>query len=439
MPAAPPRPPVSPAVSRATAAPPAVPAVAAPPRRVRIAHVQLLPLLSGVQRVSLDELERLDPAVFDRTLILREPGPFGEAAEAAGVTVRFAPALARAVRPGADARAFRQLRALFRAGRFDVVHTHSSKPGVLGRLAARAAGVPAVVHSVHGFAFPAAGRVARGVYAAAERLAGANCDAVVCLNPADAATCTGALKLPGGKVFLLPNGVDPALRRPLSDDERNAVRREHFGVPDGAKVVGMVGRLWPQKDPLAFVEIARRLRDLGGGRTGGPAHCVLIGDGELRGEVEAAVAAAGLGDTFHLLGWRPDAARLAAACDVFTLPSLWEGLPLVILEALSAAVPVVASDIPGNRAAVAAGEDGFLEPPGEPARFADRIADLLGDDGRRAAFGDVARSRVREQFDVNRRVRRMVDLYRDLGAPLAGRDGVRDPAEVLGAGAAPPR
>ena len=395
--------------------------------------MQLLPLLSGVQRVSLDELERLDPAVFDRTLILREPGPFSEAAEAAGVTVRFAPALGRAVRPAADARAYRQLRDLFRAGRFDVVHTHSSKPGVLGRLAARAAGVPAVVHSVHGFAFPAAGRLARPIYAAAERAAGARCDAVVCLNPADAATCTGDLRMPERKVFLLPNGVDPQLRRVLSDDERGRVRREQFGVPDGAKVVGMVGRLWPQKDPLAFVEIVRRLRDLGEDATGGPVHGVLIGDGELRPAVEAAVAGAGLGDRLHLLGWRPDAAGLAAALDVFCLPSRWEGLPLVILEALSTAVPVVASDIPGNRAAVAAGEDGFLEPAGEPHRFADRIAELLADDAQRAAFGDVARSRVRELFDVNRRVRRMVDLYRDLGAPLGDRDGVLDPHEALGA------
>lgn len=408
-------------------------------RRVRIAHVQLLPLLSGVQRVTLDELERLDPAVFDRTLVLQSPGPFSEAAERLGVTVRYAPEMIRHIRPGPDWRAYRQLRVLFEAERFDVVHTHSSKPGVLGRLAARAAGVPVVVHSVHGFAFPSARRAKRAVFAAAERLAGARCDAVVCLNPADAATCTAELNLPPGRVHTLPNGVDPGLRKPLSLTERDRIRRDEFGVGPGGKVVVMVGRLWPQKDPLAFVEIVRRLRDLGEGRTGGPVTGVLVGDGDLRPRVEAAVRAAGLGDRFQLLGWREDAATLAAAADVFCLPSRWEGLPLVILEALAAAVPVVASDIPGNRAAVEEGADGLLCPPGDAAAFAAAITSLLADDARRAAFGDVAQARIRERFDVGDRVRRMVDLYRDLGAPLGDRDGVVDPNEVLGAPGDAPR
>ncbi|MFH5804419.1 glycosyltransferase family 4 protein [Alienimonas sp. DA493] len=408
-------------------------------RRVRIAHVQLLPLLSGVQRVTLDELERLDPASFDRTLILQSPGPFSEAAEKRGVRVQYAPAMIRAVRPAADWRAYRQLRELFRAGQFDVVHTHSSKPGVLGRMAARAAGVPTIVHSVHGFAFPAAGRVKRAIFTAAERLAATRCDAVVCLNPADAATCTDELKLLAGKVRLLPNGVDPNQRKPLSEFERETIRREAFGVGPEDKVVGMVGRLWPQKDPLTFVDIICRLRDFGEDRTGGPVTGVLIGDGNLRPQVEAAVREAGLNARFRLLGWREDAAKLIAAADVSCLPSRWEGLPLVILEALAAAVPVVASDISGNRDAIEPDGDGLLCPPGDAAAFAEAIRGLLVDDERRAAFGDVARARIREQFDVSDRVRRIVELYRELGAPLGDRDGVLDLNEALGAPAEAPR
>ena len=433
-PAAPARFVQSPPAVRRPAAPPA-----APPRRVRVAHVQLLPLLSGVQRVALDELERLDPAVFETTLILQGPGPFSEAAEAAGARCLFVPELVRPVDPGSDWKAVRTLTRLFRESRYDVVHTHSSKPGVVGRVAARRAGVPAVVHTVQGFAFPAAGFLSRQVYAAAERFAGRRCDAVVCMHAADANICTERLALPAGKVHLLPNGVDPQLRRPLSDDERAAVRRDRFGVPDGARVVGMVGRLWPQKDPRAFVEILRRVVGAGDAATGGPVHGVLVGDGDLRPQVEADVAAAGLGDRVRLLGWQPDAARLAAACDLFCLPSRWEGLPLSILEALSAAVPVVASDIPGNRAAVADGADSVLCPLDDPAAFADAVVGLLADDERRAAFGDVGRARVREHFDVTRRVRDLVGLYRDLGAPVGDRDGVVDPHEALGAPADAPR
>ena len=381
--------------------------------RVRVCHVQLLPLLSGVQRVALDELERLDPARYDRHLVCREAGPFTAAAAAAGVTVHLVPQLVRPVRPPADVRAVRALTRLFGAVRPDVVHTHSSKPGVLGRAAARRAGVPAVVHTVHGFAFPAAGRLTRAAYVAAEKFAGRRCDAVVVLNTADRALCRDVLGLPGAKVRLLPNGVDVNRCRPADPAGRARIRREAFGpsrdtAGDGP-VVGTVGRLWPQKDPLAFVAAA----DAVSRRVPG-VRFVMIGDGELRAEVEAELARRGLTGRVRLLGWRDDARRLIGGFDLFLSTSRYEGMPLVVLESLAAAVPVVAPAIAGMSDCVADGTDGVLYPPGDTDAAADAVADLLEDHDRRRALGAAGRAKVERAFDVDQRVRRIEALYAEL-------------------------
>ena len=378
-------------------------------RRVRVCHVQLLPLLTGVQRVSLDELARLDPARYDRHLVCKEPGPLTEAAAAVGVRCHVVPTLVRSARPRSDVRAYLDLRRVMRAGRFDVVHTQSSKSGVLGRLAAAAERVSAVVHTVQGFGFVAArDPLTRRLFLEAERAAGRRSDAVIVLHDEDRRIAVGQVGIPPDRVRVLPNGVDVHRFGPLPPARRAAVRAAAYGVADDRPVVICVGRLWPQKNPRAFVATAGRLSS-----RFPDARFVMVGDGELRAAVQADVAAAGLADRVRLLGWRDDVPDLLAAADLFLLPSLWEGLPLVLLESLACGTPAVASDIPGNRAAVAAGVDGELAPP-EPDRLAAAVARLLADPARRRAFGEAGRAKVTRDFDVDDRVRRIEALYAEL-------------------------
>lgn len=320
----------------------------------RIAHVQLLPLLSGVQQVTLDELERLSPG-YQRWLICKEEGPLTMAALKAGAQILTSEALVREIHPRFDFKALWQIWRYCRRHRFDVVHTHSSKTGVLGRLAARLAGVPCIVHTVHGFAFPAAkSRLQRQIFYAMEWL-GARCShLVICLHEEDAHICIKALKLPPERVAILPNGIDLEKFSPLAAGDARTLRDE-LGLPDDRQLIIMVGRLWEQKDPGCLVEAYCQLW-----QRGDPgADLILVGDGTLREQLQQQVETAGLQAHVHFLGWRTDISDLLRVSDIFVLPSRWEGMPLAILEAMGSGLPAVVSDIPGNRHLVENEKQGF--------------------------------------------------------------------------------
>lgn len=378
-------------------------------RRIRIAHIQLLPLLSGVQRVTLEELVRLDPDIYDRTLICREPGPLSEELERHGVHCQFCPDLTRPIAPHLDYSALRTLQRMMREGKFDIVHTHSSKTGILGRLAATWARVPAVVHTVHGFAFPAAkSRAARYLYRTIEQIGGRNCNAVVCLNENDRNIAERELGISRNCLHVIPNCVDPIHFAKASSAERHAIRNE-LKIPVDVPIVTMVGRLWRQKSPQTFVEAAARLI-----KNGSRAHFVVIGDGELRTGLEDIIHENNVTTQLHLLGWRSDVPRILAASDLFVLPSLWEGMPLAILEAMASHLPCIVSDIPGNRDLVADGKNGFLFPAGDIETLTDRIEVLLTDPHRCRQFGEASRLIVERDYDISTRNRVIQRLYSEL-------------------------
>lgn len=380
-------------------------------RRIKILHFQLLPLLSGVQRVSLEELRRLDPHVFDRHLLTCQLGPFTDAAQQLGVTCHFEPSLKRSIVPWNDYRAYRRIIDLMRRERFDLVHTHSSKPGVVGRLAAHAAGGIKIVHTVHGFAFPASKHaLMRQVFRWCETRCGRVTDALICLNPEDQKMAIETLKVPAARVHRVANGVDTTEFAPIDDPpHRLAQRRARLAIDDDRPMVIMVARLWPQKNPLAFVRAAIDQLD-----RGSPATFCIVGDGGLRDEMTAQIDQAGWTERIRLLGWRDDVAQLLPLADVFVLPSRWEGMPLVLLEAHACGVPVVASDIPGNRQCVQHDVDGFLVPLDDQAGLADAIDRLVRSPELRQRMGGAGRDKILQRFEITTRHDAMLRLYGDL-------------------------
>jgi glycosyltransferase involved in cell wall biosynthesis len=375
--------------------------------RIRIAHLQLLPILTGVQRVSLDELRRLDRDRFEPFLICQQPGPLSEAAERDGVSCIFVEDLVREISPRRDWRALRRLRELFRQESFDVIHTHSSKPGILGRFAGRLAGVPVVVHTVQGYAFPMARSVAeRLFYLGLEWLGARCCDAMILVKNDDLDLARRYLRLPADKLHLVPNSIDTELYRPRGAAERSDIRRCLLGIDDRTVAIGMVGRLWRQKNPACLVRAAATvLQERQGVRF------FLIGDGELRENLEKLILDLSMAGRVSLLGWRDDIPELLAGLDIFVLPSRWEGLPLAILEAQSAGVPVVASDIPGNRDAVVDGVDGLLFPDSDSARLSRALLTLLADKEHMRTMGQAGREKILARFRIEERVERMHRLY----------------------------
>ncbi|MGR5154513.1 glycosyltransferase family 4 protein [Photobacterium swingsii] len=373
---------------------------------IRVAHLQLLPLLTGVQRVSLDELERLDLDQFKSYLICKEPGALTMEAKSKGIETLYCPNLTREISPWNDILAFFQLYRFFRRYKFDVVHSHSSKTGVIGRVAAKLAGVPMVIHTVHGFAFPAAtNQLEKLVYLLMEWVGTKCSDKIICLHDADRDIAVDSLGAKDEQLEVIANGVDNIKYSPVTDDKKKLTRYQ-LGLKEDSTVVGMVGRLWNQKNPQAYIEAAINTLS-----KNVDADFVLVGDGELKVILENKVEEAGFSNRVHFLGWRSDIPQILAALDIFVLPSLWEGMPLAILEAQATGLPCVVSNIQGNNHLVTNNKDGLLFDLREPEQLSEKIISLIDNKTKRIQLGQNARKKVLDKYNIDLRIKKIARLY----------------------------
>lgn len=332
-------------------------------------------------------------------VVAARPGAEEDRLRDLGAEVHRLEHLYRPVAPRRDAAAYREIRRLLARG-FDVVHTHSSKAGVLGRLAARRAGVPAVVHTSHGLPVtPDMGRVTRALLIGAERVAARSCDAVVAVSRATAREIEALRIARPEQVVVIPSGVDVA--RFASGDRASA--RAALGLDADAPVGGWIGRHFEQKRPEQVVLAARRIVQAVPGAT-----FVMVGDGPLLEESRRAAADE---PRIRLLGHRSDVERVYAALDVMLLASAWEGLPRTVIEAHAAGVPVVSTDVSGVGEVVADGVTGYLARPGDWQTLADRAAGILNDPGLRARMGAAARERVGDLYSADYTTRATAELY----------------------------
>lgn len=384
--------------------------------KTRVVHIITKLELGGAQRNTLHTVEHLDPARWDKVLLT---GPGGvldqEAREGRTFTAIFVPALVREVRLGRDLTALLGLTRHLMRLRPDIVHTHSSKAGVLGRLAARLARVPVVVHTVHGFSFsPNHSPVHRTLYRWAERAAAPLTTRFFCVSRANLEEGIRLGFWRRDEVDLVRSGIPLADYRDRTDDPAEV--RASLGIPTEAPVVGSVGNFKPQKAPLdllrAFAAASARVPS---------ARLVVAGDGPLRARAEEEASRLGIADRVHLLGWRRDVPRLLRAFDVFLLTSLWEGLPRSILQARAAGVPVVATAVDGSVEAVEEGVTGYLVAPRDAEAAGSRVATLLLDPGLRRRMGEAATEGL-EEFDISEMVRRQEEIYARL---LSGRGSRR--------------
>ena len=382
-------------------------------RRLRVAHVITRLELGGAQRNTLHTVSQLDADRFRTSLVCGPGGILDEEARDSGVPITFVDELARPLRPTADLRALARLVSLFRRQVPDIVHTHSSKAGVLGRLAAHLAGVPVVVHSIHGFGFhPGQSASRRLLFRSAERLVAPLTTHFIAVAENNRREGIALGLFEPARVSLIRSGVDLARFRRAHPD-RQALTRA--GVPEGAPVVGMIACLKPQKAPLDFVSVAARVAaELPA------AHFVLVGDGVLRPQVEAAVREAGLAGRLHLLGWRHDVDRLLKTFDLVLHTSRWEGLPRVFLEAMAAQRAVVATDVDGAPDVVRDGVNGFLRPPGDVRGLAASVTLLLRDAALRSRMGRAGLEEAGE-FEIDRMVEQQERLYAALWSRVGDR------------------
>ncbi len=343
------------------------------------------------------------------------PGPYVEQLESWGIRHEPLNHSTRSVAVGQDALALAELWSIFRRLQPDIVHTHNPKPGVYGRVAARAAGVPGVVNTVHGLYASPEDTVARrtAVYAL-ERMASTCSGAELVQNPDDLDILT-RLRVPTDKLVLLGNGVDLSRFCPRSNDaDRRRVRKE-LGIAPDAVVVGTVGRLVWQKGFRELFEVARRLR-----ASRPDVVFVVVGasDPEKADAIDAdSLATFSEATNVILTGGRSDVECLYPAFDLFVLPSYREGFPRSAMEAAATGLPIIATDIRGCRQVVTHGLNGLLVPLHDIDRLESAVEELVDDGELRSRMGQAGRRKAEVDFDDRTVVDKTLAAYERVLSP----------------------
>ncbi|MBI0434912.1 glycosyltransferase family 4 protein [Roseomonas sp. KE0001] len=329
-------------------------------------------------------------------------GPLLDQPRAEGFRILPVP-MARSLNPLAQARAFAALLRIFRAERFDLVHAHMPISGLLARAAARAAGVPRIAYTGHGFLFNQPGPPwRRGLSFGLEWLGGRMTDVFMTVSEEEAADARrlGIARRAVG----IRNGRDPARFHP--DPAPRAALRAELGAAEDDCVIVIVSRLVRHK---GHVELLRAMESVPRATLWVVGERLPTDHGPDMTE-DFARAARLLGPRLKRLGYREDVARILAAADVFCLPSHFEGLPMSVIEAMMTGLPVVATDIRGPREQVVEGGTGLLVPPMRVAPLAAALARLAADPALRARLGAAGRARALERFDEGKVIGRTLDL-----------------------------
>lgn len=346
------------------------------------------------------------------------PGPFVAAIEARGVTHVPLANATRSMAPHKDLLAIGELARLFRSLRPDIVHTHNPKPGLYGRLAAKAARVPVIVNTVHGlYAQPDDALVKRLVVYGLERLAASCSDAELVQNEEDLATLARVLRIPRRKLTLLGNGVDlgrfTAAGADGGDDPVRTRVRAELGLAPDAVVVGAVGRLVLEKGYVELFDAWEQVR-----RHRPDALLVVVGpDDDAKADaLPAAVTERARRNGVRFLGMRDDVEDLYRAFDVYVLAPLREGFPRSAMEAAASGLPIVATDIRGCRQVVDHGVTGLLVPVRDAAALADALGRLIAEPELRDGMARAAVQRAASHFDQEQVIATTLATYQRLQA-----------------------
>jgi glycosyltransferase involved in cell wall biosynthesis len=369
-------------------------------------------IVGGAQENTMYTAALLDPERFHVEVLsgsqTGSEGSLIEEVRAREIPLIVLPDLLRQISPLHDLRALDKMRRIIRAAGYQIVHTHSSKAGILGRLAAYQAGTPIIVHTVHGWSFHEyMSPLTKMAYILLERRMASFSDALIVVAERDASKGMQAGIGRAEQYHCIRSAIPLDEFNPAKFD-KEAIRRE-LGIPVDSIVIGNVGRFSVQKNPLDWIRAAGRI-----GRESPQAYFVLVGDGPLRRECEAEVQKRGIADRTIFTGLRRDAARMLAAMDIFLLTSLWEGLPRVIPQAMAMSLPVVANRADGTIEAIRDRVNGYLCAAGDIDQMAMRCIELAANRQKRAMMGQRGRELAVNEFDLCEMITKIEALYQNL-------------------------
>ena len=326
----------------------------------------------------------------DARVVVGGTGPVTEQLAAAGVPFRPVEFLRRAIHPVSDVRAFREMIAVLRELRPDLVSAHTAKAGWIGRAACARLGLPSI-YTPHGLAVGS--RISPALaplFTIAERVASRWSEAIVCVSEAERRLCTAAGL--AGPFYVVHNGVRDIPDELRADPGRSPVR------------ICSVARLEAPKDHAALLAALSRLRPQ-------PWSLDLVGEGPLESSIRAQAVSLGIADRIHFLGYRQDPAATLAAAQLFVLSSRSEAFPRSLLEAMRAGLPMVATDVGGVGEGIAPGITGLLVRPGDPEALAAAIGELAASPELRVRMGAAARACYEARFRLERMVETTGSIY----------------------------
>ena len=383
---------------------------------MKVCHIITRMILGGAQENTFLTCKGLQERGWEVTLLAGPQtgaeGSLQDRSLQAGFRFEIIEPMLRQVNPLSDLRALRALRAWFERERPDIVHTHSSKAGILGRIAARRAGVPLILHTVHGMSFNRTQKPwTQRAYRDLERYCAKSTDKIITVADAMIDQMVQAGVAPRAKCVTIYSGMemerfDPALY------DRQAIRAR-LGIPQDAVVVATVARMFANKGYEQLLAAAPRIV-----RQAPAVHFLWIGDGPHRERYLQDVSQEGLGDRVRLTGLvSPEQVpELLAAADLLAHASQWEGLPRVAVQSLLLEKPVVAFDVDGTREVVITDRTGVLVPLNDIDALASGIADLASRDWLRQRLGRQGRQLCLERFDWHTMVEQIEQVYRDLAS-----------------------
>ena len=329
------------------------------------------------------------------------------AVSARGVKVIPLPSMVRSIRPFKDFKALMSLVWLIFKEKPDIVHTHSSKAGILGRLAAKIAGVPHIVHTPHGHVFYGHfGIIASKIFLWVETIFSKFTDRMVALTDGEKNDYIKLSVCPPQKLFKIHSGVD--LKQYMHSNGNRVEKKRSLGLDQNSTVIGFVGWLLPIKGPAYLLKAMAHIW---------PEHptasLVMVGKGELDVDLRAQALKMNANGRIKFLGWREDIHEIMPVFDLLVLPSLNEGMGRVLVEAMAAGKPVVASEVGGIPDLVKHGETGYLVRPADEKALANGIRKLLNDPESARQMGQRGKEYCR-QFSLEAMIQKLDNLYSDL-------------------------
>jgi glycosyltransferase involved in cell wall biosynthesis len=367
----------------------------------------------GAPRILISLMGGLNHAEFSQTLI-SGPGPEGldilDEVKNFPIEIKMISTLGREINPVLDLIGLFRLLSELRRNRYDIIHTHTSKGGFLGRLAAKISKSRRVIYSPHGNIFSGyfPGWETR-LYVYLEKLAASWCDRIVTLSDIGARQFLERGIGREGQYKTIYNGID--IKSFAEDADRKGIRGE-LGIGDGDVVIICVGRMVFVKGHRILIDASPKIIE--GIKDRGRVFFVMVGDGPLRGELERRSRELGISKNFIFLGFRSDVAKLLSGADLLVMPSLNEGLGMSMVEAMALSLPVVGTDVGGIPEVVKHGVTGMLVPPDDSGELARACIEVIKNPKRAKEMGIQGKKRAEMLFDIKGTIRATENLYREL-------------------------